>query len=116
MSKLNVPAPRGLVAYQFEAPGEQLIVLSFPSGRMLLAPELNASESDVARYVASGFSNAEIAHKRGVSPRTVANQLRSAFQKLGVHSRAELILALSSPVSRAPEPSSVKHRAIGRAR
>jgi DNA-binding CsgD family transcriptional regulator len=37
-----------------------------------------------------GASNQDIARTRGVSVRTVANQLAAVYRKLGVRSRAEL--------------------------
>lgn len=55
---------------------------------------LSPAEAAVARLVAEGFSNEAIARARGVSPRTVANQLASTYAKLGVGSRVELIVAL----------------------
>lgn len=52
--------------------------------------KLTASEKSVARLVLSGASNKEIAERRGVMVRTVANQVASIFRKLGVTARAEL--------------------------
>ncbi|MCA9645548.1 MAG: helix-turn-helix transcriptional regulator [Polyangiaceae bacterium] len=48
---------------------------------------LTAAEQDVAKLVASGLSNREIAIQRGVSAHTVANQIQRIFDKLGVSSR-----------------------------
>ncbi len=57
--------------------------------------------------VLDGATNAEIAEARDVSVRTVANQLRSIFQKLGVCSRWDLTLlmtrrALEAQAAQAP--------------
>lgn len=57
---------------------------------------LSAAESEVARLAARGLSNREIAKFRTTSERTVANQLRSVYVKLGVHSRGELAARMSS--------------------
>jgi DNA-binding CsgD family transcriptional regulator len=57
-------------------------------------PELSTSERALALGVLMGCSNREIAQQRGVSPRTVANQLHSAFRKLRVSSRTELAALL----------------------
>lgn len=57
------------------------------------ASALSASELAIASYVARGFSNARIAAERQVSPRTIANQLRSIYEKLGVTSRSQLVRA-----------------------
>ncbi len=92
--------PHALRAYVSAASTDRFVVSSFDVVRRGLAPQLNRSESEVARMVSLGRSNSEIARARGVSVCTVANQLRSAFQKLGVHSRAELLLALSSSMER----------------
>lgn len=58
-------------------------------------PGLTAAERDVARLAAADLSNAEIAARRGVSARTVANQLASIFRKLKLGSRVELIARLT---------------------
>jgi DNA-binding CsgD family transcriptional regulator len=48
------------------------------------------SELAVARLVAQGLSNREVAERLFVSPHTVNSHLRHVFTKLGVNSRAEL--------------------------
>jgi DNA-binding NarL/FixJ family response regulator len=58
-------------------------------------PPLSPRERQILAMVVIGFSNAEIAAKLFVSESNVKNHLSSAFQKLGVKSRAaaaELIL------------------------
>ncbi|MGE5245436.1 MAG: helix-turn-helix transcriptional regulator [Betaproteobacteria bacterium] len=57
---------------------------------------LAEAERMVAKLAAAGWSNARIARHRGVSVRTVANQLTSVYRKAGVHDRYELIGWLSS--------------------
>jgi DNA-binding NarL/FixJ family response regulator len=51
---------------------------------------LSEGELDVARLSIEGVMHREIAQRRGSSQRTVANQLASAFRKLGVSGRSEL--------------------------
>ncbi|MEZ4372286.1 MAG: LuxR C-terminal-related transcriptional regulator [Polyangiaceae bacterium] len=51
---------------------------------------LTTAEREVARLAASGLSNREIGMRRGVSYRTVANQLQRIFDKLGVSTRTAL--------------------------
>lgn len=51
---------------------------------------LSPRERQVARQVARGFTNAQIACVLGSSPFTVRNQIARIFQKLEVDSRAEL--------------------------
>jgi DNA-binding NarL/FixJ family response regulator len=61
-------------------------------GAMLDA--LTVAEREVALLAADGCSNAEIGQRRRSSPRTVANQVASAFRKLHAHGRLELIRRL----------------------
>jgi DNA-binding NarL/FixJ family response regulator len=64
---------------------------------------LTESEAAVAQAIARGQSDAEIARRRGTSPRTVARQAQSIYRKLGVSSRRELALTVAagaSPVTR----------------
>jgi DNA-binding NarL/FixJ family response regulator len=56
---------------------------------------LTAAEHDVAQLAAQGLTNAEIAERRSSAERTVANQMAAIYEKLGVGSRVELVLALS---------------------
>ena len=51
---------------------------------------LTTSELAVARLVADGLTNREVAERLFVSPHTVNSHLRHAFTKLGIHSRVEL--------------------------
>ncbi len=57
---------------------------------------LTIAERTVALFALDGCTNAEIATIRRCSPRTVANQVASAFRKLGVRCRLELIRCLAS--------------------
>jgi DNA-binding CsgD family transcriptional regulator len=51
---------------------------------------LSPAERTVVELALAGCSNGEIAIRRGCSRRTVANELASAYAKVGVGSRAEL--------------------------
>lgn len=53
-------------------------------------PQLTAQELQVARFVAQGLSNREVAAQLFVSPRTIDFHLRNVFTKVGVSSRAQL--------------------------
>ncbi len=69
---------------------EQLCaIVCTPPARDALA-SLTPAERAVVLDVIAGRSNTAIAARRGASPRTVANQLASAYKKLGVGSRREL--------------------------
>jgi DNA-binding CsgD family transcriptional regulator len=60
-----------------------------PGGDPVL-PGLTAQELRVARLVASGLSNREVAAQLYVSPKTVEYHLVHAFTKLGLRSRHQL--------------------------
>ena len=51
---------------------------------------LTAQEFQIARFVAQGLSNREVAAQLFLSPRTVDFHLRNVFTKLGIASRTEL--------------------------
>ncbi|MFI8324386.1 helix-turn-helix transcriptional regulator [Streptomyces sp. NPDC085529] len=53
-------------------------------------PELTPAETRVARLVAQGLANRQVAERLSLSPHTVSSHLRRAFTKLDVTSRAEL--------------------------
>jgi DNA-binding CsgD family transcriptional regulator len=78
---------------RFEVGGEELVVLSFPRSVAGIA-SLSRAEREVAVLVLEGLTNLEIARRRGTSARTVANQIASIYDKLGVSSRIELVAAL----------------------
>jgi DNA-binding CsgD family transcriptional regulator len=60
-----------------------------------LAARLTPAEFAVTRLLVEGKSYAEIAALRHTSARTVANQLATAFQRLSVSGRAELVCLLA---------------------
>jgi DNA-binding CsgD family transcriptional regulator len=53
---------------------------------------LTAQESRVAALAAQGLANGQIAAALHLSPKTVSSHLQRVYQKLGMHSRRELIL------------------------
>lgn len=57
--------------------------------------DLSPRELELAQLVAAGYSNAEIALKLQIAHQTVKNHVRSAYVKLGVHSRLHLALKLA---------------------
>ena len=73
--------------------GPPIAVFSLPAPAWQAPPMLTPAEAEVARLALCGLSNAEIAEKRGRAVRTIANQLASIFDKLGISSRDELWMA-----------------------
>lgn len=61
-------------------------------------PSLTSAEQEVTRLAAFGESDRSIANTRRTSVRTVANLLRSAYKKLQVANRTELVRALRQPM------------------
>jgi len=55
---------------------------------------LTSRELQIARAVAEGLSNRDIAVQLGITEQTVKNHLTSVFEKIGVSSRLQLALAL----------------------
>ncbi len=76
------------------------------------ARALSAAEQEVVGLVLSGYSNEAVARERGTSPRTVANQLASAYVKLGVGSRRELRASVASASPPGEDPDG-KARSAG---
>lgn len=52
--------------------------------------DLSDRQLEVARLVAGGMTNADIAEQLGISPRTVASHLDHIYTRLGIGSRAAL--------------------------
>ncbi|MGH0037825.1 MAG: helix-turn-helix transcriptional regulator [Myxococcota bacterium] len=80
---------------ELEVEGASVLLATAPlvvEGRLA---RLTEAEREAALLAVQGATNTAIAARRGTSERTVANQLASAFRKLGVHSRAELAATLS---------------------
>ncbi len=66
-------------------------------GRRPHAPdELTETERRVAELAAAGLTSRQIAEQAFVAPKTVGNTLGRVYQKLGIHSRAELGALVSS--------------------
>ncbi len=55
-------------------------------------PELTAREHEILHLLAAGLNNSAIAHRVGVAPKTVANNVSSIFVKLQVADRAQAIV------------------------
>ncbi|WP_437681822.1 LuxR C-terminal-related transcriptional regulator [Sorangium sp. So ce131] len=82
----SAPAPKE------EEAGGRVAVVDGPEERWEPPAQLTSAEGEVARLAALGLSNADIAERRRVSQRTVANQLASIYDKLGIGCRAQLAL------------------------
>lgn len=75
---------------------QQFGCLACTARRIPLIDTLAPSELNVANRFAKGMTHSQIAAILHVSPHTVRNQLAQVYQKLGVHSKIELMRAMSS--------------------
>jgi DNA-binding CsgD family transcriptional regulator len=82
--------PPELEIYTFHVEGDAFALCSYEAIAPARVAALTPAERAVVAGVLDGKSNRDIARARGVSTRTVANQVASAFDKLGVRSRGEL--------------------------
>jgi LuxR family maltose regulon positive regulatory protein len=62
-----------------------------PAGRQPLREPLRDSEMRVLRYLPTNLTAPEIARELSVSPNTVKTHVRSLYNKLGTHRRAEAV-------------------------
>ena len=85
--------PPALV-YGAADPAVQDFVLRADRPDNALAGVLTRAEFAVTRCLVEGLTHRQIAHMRGTSKRTVANQLASTFKKLRITGRFELMSKL----------------------
>ncbi len=79
-----------------QVPGhvEECWLVSYERPDKVLNPALSEAERAVTRLFIEGRTHAQMARIRNVSTRTVANQLGSAFRKLGASGRTALVSKL----------------------
>ena len=65
---------------------------------------LTPREAEIARFVAEGLSNKQIARKASIAEATVKIHLHNAYKKLGVANRSTLavMVSLESPSAASP--------------
>lgn len=82
---------RWSLVHRYDSDGKRYYLLH--ENRCSLPPihRLSERERQVVAYVAQGDSNRWVAYQLGLSPGTVAVQLRRAMRKMGIASRSELI-------------------------
>jgi DNA-binding CsgD family transcriptional regulator len=80
---------RGVVEGQ-QLEVEEILLAPEPSARKQ-PDDLSAREFEVVTLVAEGLTDAEIAERLGIRPRTVSTHLTSVYNKFGVRSRTQAV-------------------------
>ena len=94
-SEVRPQSPAGLSADVVQLDSSPLLILSFPVPTDDVLASLSVAEREVALLIASGKTNSDIAHMRGVSKNTIAKQVAAVLRKTRATSRFELIAFLS---------------------
>jgi DNA-binding NarL/FixJ family response regulator len=102
---LRLGPTAGAEAQRAAVDGEELSVLVTDTVPQAERLPLTDAEHAVVKLVAEGLTNAEIAARRGSAERTVANQIARIFEKVGVGSRAELVVVLKARAASNELPS-----------
>ena len=92
LARAAVSPPEDLQVAEVVIDGVAYHVLSHPLDTVPPLVDLTRAEREIAARLVAGWSQAEIAAERGTSPRTVAKQVELLDRKVGVRSRAELLL------------------------
>jgi DNA-binding CsgD family transcriptional regulator/tetratricopeptide (TPR) repeat protein len=90
VGKQMTPADLVRLAEQITAPTQEAILPTPPPPASAHA-RLSAREVEVLHLVATGLTNAQIAHRLSVTPRTVNAHLTAIYRKLGVSTRSGAI-------------------------
>jgi DNA-binding NarL/FixJ family response regulator len=80
-------------------------LMEAPAPMLTKIASLSKREEEIARLVAFGLSNSEVAQKLSISRHTVKNYLFRVYEKLGISTRIELVLYI---LSRSKGPESVE--------
>jgi DNA-binding NarL/FixJ family response regulator len=71
-------------------------LMQAPAPMLAKIAALSKREEEIARLVASGLSNGEVAQRLSLSRHTVKNYLFRVYEKLGISTRIELVLYILS--------------------
>ena len=89
LKKLSHDELREIVRRENESYWDRIAHL-IPDEIRTVLDQLCAREREIVSYVVHGFANREIADRLCISERTVSTHLVNIYEKLDVHSRAEL--------------------------
>jgi len=94
---------------QIAGPEQERWLVSYDRPDAALNGALSEAEREVTRLLVEGRTHSQMAEIRRTSPRTIANQLGSAFRKLGVSGRTALISKLLQ-LKGSPTNSNIEQR------
>lgn len=103
---------RGLVSGRwslidrFDSDGRRFLVARRNDPILSRPRALSDRQRQVAAYAALGHTNKRIAYALGLAPSTVSTHLRTAMERLGVRTTAQLRDLLQRPQAAVPEPTS----------
>ena len=89
LRELSLDELRDIVHRENESYWDRIAHL-IPGEVRTVLDQLCAREREIVSYVVHGFANREIADRLHISDRTVSTHLVNIYEKLNVHSRAEL--------------------------
>jgi RNA polymerase sigma factor (sigma-70 family) len=89
LKSLSLDELREIVRRENESYWDRIAHL-IPDEVRTVLDQLCAREREIVSYVVHGFANREIAERLCISERTVSTHLVNIYEKLDVHSRAEL--------------------------
>ena len=87
----HVPAPEGLAIHRIDS---DLALISYPHRQPVVPQALTPHEEALALSVYSGASNEQIGRDLNISAKRVGRALEHLYRKLGVSSRAQLVLRM----------------------
>jgi DNA-binding NarL/FixJ family response regulator len=90
LKELSQDELRKIVRRENESYWDRIAHLISGEVRTVLDEQLCAREREIVSYVVHGFANREIAERLCISERTVSTHVVNIYEKLAVHSRAEL--------------------------
>jgi DNA-binding CsgD family transcriptional regulator len=96
---------RDLAVLRMIAPALQRLLRTTRTTSLPLS--LTATERRIIQLLATGMSNADLAHELSVSPATVRKHLEHAYRKLGVHNRMAAVVAFGGPSPLAQQAEAV---------
>lgn len=98
-------AGRWVLVDWFDAKGRRVIIAKRTASGDEHSARMSGREREVAHFAAQGESSKLIGYRLGISPSRVSTLLRAAMAKLGVRSRAQLVVMIRTLAALGHSPS-----------